>query len=180
MGNARLSTTGLQHPAQLLQHSQLFLTFPTCRKGVVAFPGELFVSSTCWNVFDSSTGLALYTEKCIILAWQLQNTLHDRDICTVCVCVCAWQTERRFTADKKQQHSNFCNMYESTTNALQLLRECVWVWLCVHTVPTHTFPVAALRLLNAASHIHTHTQLCSGLHSHSRLIVPLSVHWLSR
>lgn len=142
--------------AQLLQHSQLFLTFPTCRKGVVAFPGELFVSSTCWNVFDSSTGLALYTEKCIILAWQLQNTLHDRDICTVCVCVCAWQTERRFTADKKQQHSNFCNMYESTTNALQLLRECVCECVFILCPPTLFLSLRCAYLMQRHTYTHTH------------------------
>lgn len=142
--------------AQLLQHSQLFLTFPTCRKGVVAFPGELFVSSTCWNVFDSSTGLALYTEKCIILAWQLQNTLHDRDICTECVCVCVHDKQKE---DLQLTKSNSTATFAICTSQQQM--HCsyyvnVCVNFCVHTVPTHTFPVAALRLLNAASHIHTH------------------------
>lgn len=142
--------------AQLLQHSQLFLTFPTCRKGVVAFPGELFVSSTCWNVFDSSTGLALYTEKCIILAWQLQNTLHDRDICTVCVCVCMTNRKKIYSWQKATAQQLL--QYVRVNNKCIAVITWMYVWISVFILcpPTLFLSLRCAYLMQRHTYTHTH------------------------
>lgn len=125
----------------------------------MAFPGELFVSSTCWNVFDSSTGLALYTEKCIILAWQLQNTLHDRDICTECVCVCMTNRKKIYSWQKATAQQLL--QYVRVNNKCIAVVTWVCVWVCVFILcpPTLFLSLRCAYLMQRHTYTHTHTTL---------------------